>query len=83
LNLPKGRLNLSIYLPFGSEVGQYEVRISGRKQQVATAKGMADMRNHITVLEVEVDTEAFEAGNYSLAIRKVGWGWYQYSVNLK
>ena len=83
LNLPKGRLKLSIYLPFGSEVGQYEVRISGRKKQVATAKGVAFMRNHITVLEVEVDTGAFEAGNYSLAIRQVGWGWYQYSVNLK
>ena len=83
LNLPKGRLKLSIYLPFGSELGQYEVRISGRMKQVATARGLAVMRNHITVLDVEVDTGAFEAGNYTLAIRQVGWGWYQYSVNLK
>ena len=83
LNLPKGRLKLSIYLPFGSEVGQYEVRISGRSKQVATAKGRAVMRNHITVLDVEVDTGAFEAGNYSLATRQVGWGWYRYPVNVK
>jgi hypothetical protein len=82
LILPKGRLKLSIYLPFGSEVGQHEVRISGRKKQVAT-KGLAVVRNRITVLDVEVDTSAFEAGNHSLAIRQVGWGWYRYSVSMR
>ena len=41
------------------------------------------MRKHITVLDVEVDTGAFEAGNYSLAIRQVGWGWYRYPVSLQ
>jgi hypothetical protein len=30
LALPKGRLKLSIFLPFGSEEGNYEVRVSGR-----------------------------------------------------
>jgi len=83
LELPKGRLKLSIYLPFGSDLGQYEVRISGRKKQVATAKGVAVMRNHITVLDVAVDTAAFDSGTYSLAIRQVGWGWYRYSVSIK
>jgi len=83
LTLPVGRLKLSIYLPFGSEVGQHEVRISGRKKQVATAKGAAVMRNHITVLDVRVDTRAFDAGTYSLEIRQVGWDWYRFQVNLK
>jgi hypothetical protein len=82
LALPKGRLKLSIYLPFGSEVGQYEVRISGRKKQVGTAKGVAVMRNHITVLDVNIDTSAFDSGIYSLAIRQVGWGWYRYAVKV-
>jgi hypothetical protein len=35
------------------------------------------------VLDVEVDTGAFEAGSYSLAIRQVGWGWYRYSISIK
>jgi hypothetical protein len=83
LALPKGRLKLSIYLPFGSEVGQYEIRISGEKKQVATAAGAAVMRNQITVLDVNVDLGAFEAGRYQLAIRQVGWGWYQYSASIK
>jgi hypothetical protein len=83
LNLPRGQLKLSIYLPFGSEVRQYEVRISGPKKQVATAKGVAVRRNHITVLDVRVDTGTFDAGACSLAIRQVGWGWYRYSVSVK
>jgi hypothetical protein len=83
LKLPMGGLKLSIYLPFGSEVGQYEVRISGRKNQVATARGVAVMRNHITVLDVRVDTGVFDAGTYSLEIRQVGWDWYRFQVNLK
>ena len=44
LNLPRGRLRLSIYLPFGSEIGQYEVRISGGNKPVATAKSVAVMQ---------------------------------------
>jgi hypothetical protein len=82
LTLPRGRLKLSIYLPFGSEVGQYEVRISGRMKQLAAARGLAVMRDHITVLDVEVDTGAFESGTFSLAIRQVGWGWYRYAVKV-
>ena len=41
------------------------------------------MQKRIIVLNVEVDTGTFEAGNYSLAIRQVGWGWYRYPVSLQ
>jgi hypothetical protein len=74
---------VSIYLPFGSEVGQYEVRISGRKKQVASVKSVAVMQKRIIVLNVEVDTGTFEAGTYSLAIRQVGWDWYRYPISLQ
>jgi hypothetical protein len=84
LDLPKGRLKLSIYLPIGSEEGNYEVRISRRQKQVLlTAKGKAGMQGHLNVLTVEADTSAFEAGSYSLAIREVGWGWNRYPLKVK
>ena len=83
LDLPKGRLKLSIYLPIGSNEGDYEVRISGRKNKVLTAKGKAAMQGHRNVLTVEADTSAFEAGRYSLAIRQVGWEWNRYPLKLK
>ncbi len=82
LALPKGRLKLSIHLLIGSEEGAYEVRISGLGQSLK-AKGQASVKNHSTVLAVGVDTSAFEAGSYVLAIRQVGWGWYRYPVRVK
>ena len=83
LDLPKGRLKLSIYLPIGSEEGDYEVRISGRQNHVVPAKGKAAMQDHINILTVEVDTSSFSEGKYSLAIRQAGWGWNRYPLQLK
>jgi hypothetical protein len=83
LDLPKGRLKLSIYLPIGSEEGNYEVRITGHRNQVQTAKGKAAMQNHLNVLAVEIDTSGFEAGKYNLAIRQAGSGWNRYPLQLR
>jgi hypothetical protein len=83
LDLPKGRLKLSIYLPIGSEEGNYEVRITGQQNQVQTAKGKAGMQNHLNILTVAMDTSTFDAGKYSLAIRQAGWGWNRYPLELK
>jgi hypothetical protein len=83
LALPKARLKLSIFLPFGSDEGTYEVRVSRRRDQVVTAKGRATMKSRINVLTVEMDTSGFEPGRYSLAIREAGWGWYRYPLQVK
>ena len=84
LDLPKGRLKLSIYLPIGSEEGNYEVRILGRQNQVLmTAKRKAQMQGHLNVLMVEADTSTFEAGGYRLAIREVGWGWNRFPLKVR
>jgi len=83
LALPKGRLKLSILLPIGSEEGNYEVRISGRRDHVVMAKGRAAMKNHINALAVEMDTASLQAGRHSLAIRQAGWGWYRYPIQLQ
>ncbi len=82
LALPKGRLRLSIYLPIGSEAGDYEVRISGRRDHIVMAKGRTAVKNRINTLTVELDTSAFKAGNSSLAIRQSGWAWYRYPLKL-
>lgn len=82
LVLPIGRLKLSIHLPIGSEEGAYEVRISGQGHSLR-AKGHASFKNHITVLTIGANTSAFEAGSYVLAIRQVGWGSYQYPLQVK
>jgi hypothetical protein len=84
LDLPKGRLKLTIYLPIGSEEGEYEVRISGQQKGiVATVKCLASMQDHLDVLTVDVDTSSFPPGKYNLAIRQAGWGWNRYPLRLK
>lgn len=83
LAIPKGRLKISIYLPFGSDEGNYEVRISGKREQVVRAKGQAAMKNRINVLTVEIDTSAFEKARYNLDIHESGWDWYRYPLRVK
>ena len=84
LDVPKGRLKLSIYLPIGSGEGDYEVRILGRQNQVLiAAKGKAQMQGHLNVLTVEANTSTFEAGSHSLAIREVGWGWNRFPLKVR
>jgi hypothetical protein len=83
LNLSKGRLKLTIYLPIGSEEGDYEARITSRQNQAVTVKGQAGMKGYINVLTVEVDTSGFPPGKCSLAIRQAGWEWSTCPVRLK
>jgi hypothetical protein len=80
INLPRGRLKLSIYLPIGSEEGGYEILLSGKQEGPAlTVKGTAKMQGHLNILEVRLDTSTLRAGRYSLAFRQAGWEWTQYS----
>jgi len=34
------------------------------------------------VLNINVDTSGLDVGNYSLALRQVGWGGYRYPLRL-
>lgn len=83
LELPRANLKLSIYLPFGSEEGNYEVKISGKQNQLARGRGKAAMQNQINVLAVEIDTSSLAPGKHNLSIRQAGWGWSEYAVRLK
>jgi hypothetical protein len=80
INVPRGRLRLSIYLPIGSEEGDYEILLSGKQKGPAlTVKGTAKMQGQLSLLEVRFDTRTLAAGRYSLAFRQAGWDWTQYS----
>ncbi|MCI0628269.1 MAG: hypothetical protein L0387_42570 [Acidobacteria bacterium] len=83
LVLPRGRIQLSIYLPIGSEEGDYEVGIFGTQAQSPMARGKAGMRGHLNVLTVNIDTGNFPAGKYSLGIRRFESGWNKYPLNLR
>lgn len=84
LVLARGRLNLTIILPVGSEEGNYEVRLGKPGEEAAlTAKGRARIMNYLTSLTVRMDTLDLSVGKYVLSIREEPWAWAEYSVELR
>jgi DNA-directed RNA polymerase specialized sigma24 family protein len=82
--IPRGRLELRIHLPLGTEEGQYEVHIYGKqKQPLVTAKGQVRLQDRKDILTARVDTGELAAGKYTLAIRQIGWSWRTYRLEIK
>jgi hypothetical protein len=82
--IPRGRLELRIHLPLGTEEGQYEVHIYGKqKRPLVKTKGQVRLQNHKDMLTAKVDTGELPAGNYTLAIRQIGWSWRTYPLEIK
>jgi len=79
--IPRGRLSLSIYLPLGSEVGQYEVQLLKNptdQPPLTTSAGTAQIENGLTILRITPDLSPFEPGTYILAIRRGTGSWRYY-----
>lgn len=67
--LPRARPRATILLPVGSEPGEYEVQILvADLKSRASSTGSAAIINYVTTLE----TSALPAGNYQLAVRRLG-----------
>ncbi len=72
--IPRGHLNLSIYLPFASEPGEYQVRIyKDPNKPLLDTTGMATIQKSITILEIKVNASYFTPGEYVLETRRSGW----------
>ena len=69
IQLPRGRLDVTILLPKGSGPGSYEVRVSTELEKpLMTTTGMAVNENGITALKVKLDVSNLSPGGYVLAI---------------
>jgi hypothetical protein len=84
LRLPRGRVLLTLLLPTGSEPGTYDVEIKDSKAvSRAAARGMADLRNQVTILGVTVETGDLAPGEYQLAVRRTGDGWQEFPLRIE
>jgi hypothetical protein len=85
LELPRGRLSLSIYLPIGSEPGKYEFEIAQESEQpLVRAEGdVAGLRAGIAAFNVKLNLKSLRPGLYLACIRRSGWSWRYYHVVLK
>lgn len=73
LQLPRGRVLLTLLLPIGSESGAYDIEIRGSSAAPrATGGGNADLRNYVTTLETALDLGLLSSGAYRLALRHRG-----------
>jgi hypothetical protein len=72
--IPRGLLNLSIYLPFGSEAGKYHLAISrDPSKPLLSTTSTAIIKKGITVLEIRIDTNGLTQGEHTLETKRNGW----------
>ena len=79
--LPKRPLELSIYLPIGSEEGQYELQILGEPgTPLVTLTGSGSLRDRNVVLRLQTDLTGLNPGRYLLGVRKGSFRWMYYPI---
>jgi hypothetical protein len=84
LQLPRGRLMLTLLLPTGSEPGPYEVEIRDTSAlPKVSARGDANLQNQITTLEIAVNLGALAPGEFQLAVRRTGEDWQQFPLQVR
>ena len=84
LELGRGRLQLTLDLPTGSEPGDYDVQLTqGSSQPVAMASARAELVDGVAVLKVRIDLGKANAGPASLLVRRSGQSWATYALLLK
>jgi len=82
-SLPAQPLELSVYLPIGSEEGQYELRILREGDApLATISGSARFEGRITLLRVRTNLSDLAPGRYLLGYRKANFRWTNYPIRL-
>lgn len=83
----KPRLSLSIYLPLGSEEGEYELRLLRSEKElnrpISVFRGTATIQRGLTMFPITADFSALQSGRYVLAFRRGNESWYFGSVALE
>lgn len=83
LFLPNKRLDLTVYLPLGSEPGKYGVRLSRAGRTLVTVESNAQVNDGNTVLRIKIDFSQYAPGDYSFGVRQPPWNWVEYPVSLR
>jgi len=84
IQLPRGRLDLTILLPKDSGPGNYGVRVSTELEKtLVTTTGVAVNENRITTLNVKLDVSNLSPGGYVLAIGPAGGERREYPLVVK
>jgi hypothetical protein len=81
--LQRQPLDLRVYLPIGSEPGEYELQIAREAEAaILSARGTARLEDRNVTLRIPVDLRELAPGRYLLGIRKGNFRWMYYPVTL-
>jgi hypothetical protein len=81
-SLPARPLELSVYLPIGSEEGQYELQILREADRpLVTASGLAKFEDRNVILRLKADLTGLTPGRYLLGLRKGRFRWAYYPIS--
>lgn len=84
LVLPATRLDLTIYLPIGSEAGQYEVQFLKKiDAPILKVSGEATIERGVTVLRAKLDLTGQGSGSFLVGLRQTDSEWTYYPVTVR
>jgi len=83
LELQRSAKHLVVDLPIGSKEGTYDLALlSNTGDQLLSAAGTAQLRDHLMVLRAEIDASGVSPGLYFLALRQPGLEWNRYPIRV-
>jgi hypothetical protein len=83
LEISRTTKHLVVDLPIGSKEGAYDVGLfTETGDQILHTTGVAQLRDHITVLRVDVELSSVRPGAYLLAVRQPNVGWTRYPIQV-
>ena len=81
LEMARNIAHLEIYLPFGSDEGLYDVRVTTTQgEPLLVATGRAKLKQGLTSMGVDVTPSRIRPGRYILKTRKRGWEWSSFPL---
>ena len=83
LEIPRTAKHLVLDLPVGSKEGPYDVGLLAETgDRILQTTGVARLRDHITVLRVDVELSSVRPGAYSLGVRQPSLEWTRYPIRV-
>ena len=86
LDLPRGRLQLTLQLPTGARPGRYLVRLSqGHEKPLLQTEGLAlTNERNVSILRIDqIDTSKIIPGKYQLSVKRETLDWSDFEVQVK
>jgi hypothetical protein len=83
IELRRGLLDLTVYLPVGAESGQYDIQLRRGNETIAMETAQGKIENGITRLSIIVDTRPVRVGEYQIAWRQQTFEWQYYPIAIR